>query len=169
MAPCTFNIKFPYDTQFTFGSLMFAAGEDENLELLTQGPTPKCLTSVYEQAPYLLMISSTSGSACSGLNPYVGPYNRTAKTTQGIPIGAPIFQPSAGTSSSSSSVASPGQESSYDYPKIGGSTCWNSANEGHPIIMVALTRAPSHNSSSRYPTIGRSEASDALTPIDKLV
>jgi hypothetical protein len=28
MASWTFNVKFPYDTQFTFGSLMFAAGED---------------------------------------------------------------------------------------------------------------------------------------------
>jgi hypothetical protein len=35
MAPWTFNVKHPYDTQFTFGSLMFAAEEDGNLELLT--------------------------------------------------------------------------------------------------------------------------------------
>jgi hypothetical protein len=35
--------------------------------------------------------------------------------------------------------------------------------------MVAPTGAPSHNSSSRYPTIGRSEASDARTPSDRLV
>jgi hypothetical protein len=35
--------------------------------------------------------------------------------------------------------------------------------------MVAPTGAPSHNSSSRYPTIRRSEASDARTPSDRLV
>jgi hypothetical protein len=30
--------------------------------------------------------------------------------------------------------------------------------------MVAPNEGPSHNSSSRYPTIGRSEVSDAHTP-----
>jgi hypothetical protein len=35
--------------------------------------------------------------------------------------------------------------------------------------MVAPTGAPSQNSSSRYPTIGRSEASDAWTSNDRLV
>jgi hypothetical protein len=30
-------------------------------------------------------------------------------------------------------------------------------------------REPSHNSSNKYPTIGRSEASDAQTPSDRLV
>jgi hypothetical protein len=37
IAPWTFNVKFPYCTQFLFGSLMFATEEDKNLELLTQG------------------------------------------------------------------------------------------------------------------------------------
>jgi hypothetical protein len=147
---------------------MFTAEEDENLELLTQGPAPKCLASVYGQAPYLPTSSSTSGSACSGLNPYAGPYHRVAKTAQGILIGAPIFRPSARTSSFSSSAASPGQESTDDYPEIGGSTCWNSAVEGCLTIMVALAGAPSHSSSSRYHTIGRSEALDAQTPSDRL-
>jgi hypothetical protein len=41
MTPCTFSIKFPYDIQFTFSSLMFAAEEDENLELLTRGASTK--------------------------------------------------------------------------------------------------------------------------------
>jgi hypothetical protein len=36
MAPWTFNVKFSYDTQFIFGSLMFNAREDGDLELLTQ-------------------------------------------------------------------------------------------------------------------------------------
>jgi hypothetical protein len=47
MAPWTFNIKFPYDTQFTFGSLMFAAGKDGNHELLTRGPAPERLAPIY--------------------------------------------------------------------------------------------------------------------------
>jgi hypothetical protein len=34
MAPCTFDVKFPCDNQFTFGSLIFTAGEDENLKML---------------------------------------------------------------------------------------------------------------------------------------
>jgi hypothetical protein len=105
---------------------MFTAGEDGNLKLLTKEPAPKCLAPVYGQAPYLLANSSTSGGACSGLNPYVGPYHHVAKTTQGIPIGAPIFEPSARTSSSSTSAVSVDQDSTNDYPKIGGSTCWNS-------------------------------------------
>jgi hypothetical protein len=41
--------------------------------VLTQGPTSKHLALVYGQAPYLSTSSSTSGRACSGLNPYVGP------------------------------------------------------------------------------------------------
>jgi hypothetical protein len=35
MTPWTFDVKFVYDIQFIFRSLMFAAGEDKNLELLT--------------------------------------------------------------------------------------------------------------------------------------
>jgi hypothetical protein len=82
---------------------------------------------------------------------------------------ASIIQPLAGASSSSSSAASPDQDSADDYPEIMGIPCWNSAKEGRLIIMVAPTRAPSHNSSSRYPTIGRSEASDARTPNDGMI
>jgi hypothetical protein len=114
MAPWTFNVKFPYGTQITFGSLMFAIEEDGNLKLLNQGPTPKHLVLICGQAPYLLTISSTSGGASSGLNPYVGPYHRAAKTIQGILIGASILQPLAGALSSSSSAASPDQDSTND-------------------------------------------------------
>jgi hypothetical protein len=70
---------------------MFAAGEDENRELLTQGLAPNHLASVYGHTPYLSASSSTSSGACSGLNPYAGSYHRATKTTQGVPIGAPIF------------------------------------------------------------------------------
>jgi hypothetical protein len=75
----------------------------------------------------------------------------------------------AGASSSSSSAAPPDQDSTNDYPEMGGSLCWNSTEEGHLIIMVAPAGAPSHNSSSRYPTIERSEVSDAWTPNDGMI
>jgi hypothetical protein len=120
MAPWTFDIKFPYGTQ---------------------GSTPKLLVPVYGQVAYLLVSPSTSGGACSGLTPYAGSYHCATKTTQGIPIGAPIFQPSVGTSSSSTSAAYLDQDSTEGYPKIRGSTCWNSTDEGHLIIMVALAKA----------------------------
>jgi hypothetical protein len=34
MAPCTFDVKFPLGTKFTFGSLTFAAGKDGDLRML---------------------------------------------------------------------------------------------------------------------------------------
>jgi hypothetical protein len=37
MSPWSFNLKFPLGTQFTFGSLTFVAGEDEDLKMLPQG------------------------------------------------------------------------------------------------------------------------------------
>jgi hypothetical protein len=82
---------------------------------------------------------------------------------------ASILQPSVGASSSSSSVASSDQDSADDYPEIKGSTCGDYAEEDRLIIMVALAGEPSHDSSSRYPTIGRSEASDARTPNDEMI
>jgi hypothetical protein len=137
--------------------------------MLTLGPAPERLAPIYGHAPYLSAISSTSGGAFSGVNPYAGPYHRTARFVQGIPIRAYILQPSAGASSSSSSVASPDQDSADDYPEIGGSTCWNSAEEGCLNIMVAPAGAPSHNSSSIYPTIRRSEAFDAQMTNDGMI
>jgi hypothetical protein len=80
MALWTFNFKFLYGTQFIFRSLMFATGEDENLELLTQGPAPRHPAPVYEKAPYYPIDPSTSGGACSDLNPYVGSYYLFAMT-----------------------------------------------------------------------------------------
>jgi hypothetical protein len=169
MALWTFGIKFSYDTQFTFGSLMFAAGEDGNLKMLPPASAPERLTPVYGQAPYFSVISSTIGGAYSGMDPYTGLHIRTIKLIQGILIVMSILQPSAGASSSSSSAASPDQDSANDYPEIRGSTCGDSAKEGRLIVMVAPARAPSHNSSKRYPTIGRSEASDARTFNDGMI
>jgi hypothetical protein len=50
MAPWTFNVKFPLGTQFTFGSLTFAAVEDGELRMLPTGPAPKHRTPVDGQA-----------------------------------------------------------------------------------------------------------------------
>jgi hypothetical protein len=37
MAPWTFDVKFPLDTEFTLGSLTFALGEDGDLRMLPPG------------------------------------------------------------------------------------------------------------------------------------
>jgi hypothetical protein len=102
MSPWIFSIKFPYDTQFIFGSLMFTVGEDENFELLTWRPAPIHHASVYGIAPYYPVDPSISSGACSCLNPHTGPYYLSAMTSQGLPIGKTIFQSSDGTLSSSS-------------------------------------------------------------------
>jgi hypothetical protein len=91
MAPWTFIIKFPYGTPFIFESLMFATGEDENLELLTQGPVPRHLAPVYGVSPYYPTDPSTSGRTCSGLNPQRWSYYLSATTSQGCPIGKTIL------------------------------------------------------------------------------
>jgi hypothetical protein len=89
---------------------MFTTGKDGDLKMLPPGPAPKHPTP----AP-----SSTSGGACSGLNPFVGLYIRTGKLGRGIPIVTPTLRPIIRASSSSSSASSPGRDSSDDYPKIG--------------------------------------------------
>jgi hypothetical protein len=164
MAPWTFNVMFPYDTQIIFRSLMFGAREDENLKLLTWGPAPRHPRPVYGKAPYYPIVSCTSGGVCSGLNPHARPYYLTTMTSQGFPIKTPIFQPSIGTSSSSSLGASPDQDSTEDCPKIGGIISWNPVVEDRRINMAAPVGASSQNSSSRYPTIWRSKVSEAWTP-----
>jgi hypothetical protein len=40
MAPWNFDLKFPLNIQFTFGSLMFTAGEDGDLKMLPPEPAP---------------------------------------------------------------------------------------------------------------------------------
>jgi hypothetical protein len=169
MSPWTFDVKFPYDTRFIFWSLTFVAEEDGNLKMLPPGLAPECLTPVYGQAPYFLAIPSTTGGVCSGLDPYVGLHIRTIKLVWGIPIVTSILQISIGASSSSPSTAFPEQDSVDDYLEIGGSTCGDSTEEGRLIVMVAPTGGHSQNNFSRYPTIRRSEASDARTPNDGMI
>jgi hypothetical protein len=160
MAPWSFDVKFSRDTQFTFGSLTFAAGEDGDLKMLPPGPAPEHPTS----AP-----SSASGGACSGLDPFVGLYIRTAMLVRGIPIVTSTLRPFVGASSSSSSASSLDRDSSEDYSEIGTRACENSAEDGRLILMVAPDGDRARNSSSGYPTIGRSEAFDVQTPSAGLV
>jgi hypothetical protein len=105
MTSWMFDIKFPYDTRFTFGSLTFAAGEDGNLKMLPCGPALERLAPVYGQTPYFLPISSTTGGAYSCLHPYAGIHICTIKLVRGIPIVTSILLSSTRASSSSSSTA----------------------------------------------------------------
>jgi hypothetical protein len=116
-----------------------------------------------------LASSSASDSSCSGSNPCVGIYIRTAKIIQGIPVMTSILWPLAGASSSSSSTSTPDPDSSDDYPEIGASAYGEPTKGGRLICMVALNGDQTHNSFSRYPIIGRSETSDARTPSGGLV
>jgi hypothetical protein len=169
MTPWIYDVMFPLDTQFTFGSLKFTAGEDGELRILPLGPAPKRRMPADGQVPSSLTTSSISGGACSGLDPFTGLYIRTTKIIWGILIVMSILRPLAGASTSSSSVVSLDPDSSDDYPEFGISACGNSAREGLLIFMVAPNGDPSHNNSSRYPTNGRLEASDAQTPNDEMI
>jgi hypothetical protein len=80
-----------------------------------------------------------------------------------------ILRPLAEALSLSSSSSNLDQDSSYDYPKIRISACGEPTEGGRLILMLAPNGDWSHNNSSRYPTIGRSEASDARTPSGGLV
>jgi hypothetical protein len=113
--------------------------------------------------------SSISGGICSGSDPFAGLYIRTAKLVRGIPIVTSTLWPFVGASSLSSSASSPDRDSSNDYPEIGASACENSAEDGRLILMVAPDGDRARNNSSGYPTIGRSEVTDAQTPSAGLV
>jgi hypothetical protein len=107
-----------------------------------------------------LASSSTSGSSCLGLDPYAGIYICTTKIVQGIPVMTSILWPLARASSSSLSASTPDQDSSDDYDEITTSTYGEPTEGGRLIFMLALNGDRSQNSSSRYPTTGRSEAYD---------
>jgi hypothetical protein len=158
MVPWTFDIKFPRGTEFTFGSLTFAAGEDGDLWMLPPGEAAEHI------AP-----SSASSETQAELDLFDGPYIRMVKLVRGIPVVTTILRPCAGASSLSSSTLSSDQGSSEDYPEIGVSTCESSASISRLICMVAPNEDQPRHSSSGYPTIGRSEASDARTPSTGLI
>jgi hypothetical protein len=75
----------------------------------------------------------------------------------------------ARASSSSASASTPDLDSSDDYPEIGANTYGELEEGGCLICMVAPNGDRSNNTSSRYPTIGRSEVSDAQTVSGDLV
>jgi hypothetical protein len=153
MAPWTFDVKFPLGTEFTFGSLTFAAEEDGDLRMLPPGEATKHTA---------LSFASSETQADSDF--FDRPYIHTVKLVRGIPVVTTILRPCAGASSSSSSTLSSDQVSSEDYPKIGVSTCGSSIDISRLICMVAPNEDQPRHSSSRYPTIERSEASDGQTP-----
>jgi hypothetical protein len=134
---------------------MFTAWEDRHLKMLPPWPALEHPTS----AP-----SSTSGNTCSGLDLFVGLYIRTVKLIRGISIVTSTLWTFTGASSSSSSASSSSRDSSDEYPEIGANTCGKSAEDSHFILMVASNGDQSHNSSSGYPNIERSEMSGVQTP-----
>jgi hypothetical protein len=158
MAPWTFDVKFPRGTEFTFRSLTFAAGEDGDLRMLPPGEATE------HTAP-----SSTSGETQADSDLFDGPYIRMVKLVRGIPIVTTILRPCAGASSSSSSALSSDQGSSEDYPEIGVSTYGSSTDISHLICMVVPNEDQLRHSSSGYPTIGMSEASDTQIPSTGLI
>jgi hypothetical protein len=160
MAPRMFDVKFSCGTQFTFVTMTFATGEDRDLKMLPPGSAPEHLT---------LTSSSASGRSYSGSDPYARSYIRTTNIVWGILVVTSILRPFAGTSSSLSSASTPDPDSSDDYPEIRASACGEPGEGSHLICMVALNGHRSHNNSNIYPTIKRSEASDARTPSDGLV
>jgi hypothetical protein len=113
--------------------------------------------------------SSASSGTLADSDFFDGLYIRTVKLVQGIPVVTTILRPRAGASSLSSSALSSDQGSSEDYPEIGVSTYGSSADISRLICMVAPNDDQPRHSSSGYPTIGRSEASDARTPSRGLI
>jgi hypothetical protein len=123
-----FDVKVSYDTQLTFGSLTFTIKEDENLKMLSPGPTPEHLP---------LASWSVSSGSCSWSNLYAGSYIRIAKIVWGITVVTSILWPLAGTSSPSASALIPDPDSSNDHPEIGASTYGELGAGGRLIYMVA--------------------------------
>jgi hypothetical protein len=158
MAPWTFDVKFPLGTKFTFGSLMFAAGEDGDLQMLPPGEATE------HTAP-----SSASSETQADSDFLDGPYICMVKLIRGIPVVTTILRSCTRASSSSSSALSSDQGSYEDYLEIGVSTCGSSADISRLICLVALNEDQPRHSSSGYPTIGRSETSDTRTPSTGLI
>jgi hypothetical protein len=128
----------------------------------------RCCPRADTRAPSSGFISGI-GRSCSGSDPCAGSYIWTANIIWGIPIVTSILRPLAGASSSSTLTSTPDPDSSDDYPEIVASACGEPTEGGHLICMVALNGDRSNNTSSRHPTIGRSEVSDARTPSGGLV
>jgi hypothetical protein len=144
----------PRLTQLTFGSLIFAAGENEELKMLPPKPAPGHL------AP---MSSSTLGRSCIGPGRCAESYIRTAKIIQGILVVKSTLRLLVGASGSSTSASTPDSDSTDDYPEIEANAYREPAKDVRFIYIVAPNDDRSSNTSSRYPTIRRSEASNDRT------
>jgi hypothetical protein len=110
------------------------------------------------------MSSSASDRSCAGPGHCAGSYICTAKIIQCIPIMTSTLRPLVRASGSSISTSAPDLDSVDDYREIGASACGEPAQDGRFIYMVAPNGDQTSNTSNRYPTIRRSEASDARTP-----
>jgi hypothetical protein len=114
-------------------------------------------------------LSSASSETQADSDFFDGSYIRMVKLVRGIPVVMTILRPCTEASSSSSSALSSDQGSSKDYSEIRVSSCGSSADISRLIYMVAPNEDQPHHSSSGYPTIGRSEASDDRTPSTRLI
>jgi hypothetical protein len=108
--------------------------------------------------------SSTLGRSCIGPGRYAESYIRTAKIIQDIPVVKSTLRLLVGASCSSTSTSTPDSDSADDYPEIEASACREPAKDVRFIYIVAPNDDRSSNTSNRYPTIKRSEASDYQTP-----
>jgi hypothetical protein len=102
--------------------------------------------------------------SCVGSGRCVGNYICVAQIIQGNLVVTSILRPLTGASNSSTSASTPDSDSSDDYPEIGVGACGEPVKDDYFIYKVALNDDRSSNTSNRYPTIRRSEASDARTP-----
>jgi hypothetical protein len=122
--------------------------------MLSSGPAPEHLAPTS---------SSASGRSCVGSGHCARNYIHTVKIVRGITVETSILRPLVGASSSSTSASTLDSDSSHDYPEIRASAYGEPVKDGHFIYMVAPNDDRSSNTSSRYPTIERSETSDART------
>jgi hypothetical protein len=113
--------------------------------------------------------SSASSETQAESDLFNGPYIRTVKLIRGISVVTTILRPCVGAANSSPSALSSDQGSSKNYPEIEVSSCGSPADVSRLICMVAPNEYQPHHSSSGYPTIGRSEASDARTTSTGLI
>jgi hypothetical protein len=160
MAPWTFNVKFSCGTQLTFVSLIFATGEDRDLTILPprSAPTHLALASL-----------STLGGSCSGLDPCQGVTSAPSRSFRVYWS----WHPSSGTWLGHRAHLH--RHRFLIQIHLMTTLRSRSAPAGNLRKVIALSTSwppngdRSHNSSSRYPTIGRSKTSDAQTPSGGLV
>jgi hypothetical protein len=128
MASRVFDVKFPYSTQLTFGSLIFAAGENGELKMLLPRPAPGHLAPTS---------SSASGRSCAGPGCCAGSYIHTSKIIWGIPVVTSTLRPLVGASSSSTLASTSDSDSADDYLEIEASGCGEPVKDGRFIYIVA--------------------------------